>query len=153
MLDLREPPELKERREREGPPVSWEPLAPLVYVEREVLPVVVVCLVLMEEVDPSVCLGPVDPLEPLAPVDPQEMQVVLESLVPLVSGDSQEALAALDLPGRRGLQGLLDKMAALALLDQLAPVANPETSASLDPKDLVVSLVNLETREQLAPLV
>lgn len=152
-LDLREPPDLRERREREDPLVSWEPTALLVSVEREALPEAAVCLVLMDEVDLLACLEPVDPLEPPAPEDPQETQVVLESPVLLVSGDSLEALAALDLQGRRDLQGPLEWMAALALLDPPALVASLETLASLDPKGLVVSLVNLETKEPPAPLV
>lgn len=69
---------------------------------------VAVCLVLMEEVDLLVCPEPVDPLEPLAPVDPQETQVALESLVPLVSGDSQVAPAAPDPLERRDLRVLLE---------------------------------------------
>lgn len=108
MLALREPLELKERREREGPLVSLEPLAPLVFVEREALPGAAVCLALMEEPDLLACLELVDPPEPLVPVDPQEMQDALESLVPLVSEDSQEAPAALDLQERRDPRVLLD---------------------------------------------
>lgn len=85
-----------------------EPLALLVCVELEAPPAVAVCLVLMEELDLLACPEPVDPLEQLAPVDPLETQVALESLVPLVLGDSQAAPAALDPPERRDLQVLLE---------------------------------------------
>jgi len=57
-----------------------------------------------------------------------------------------------DLPARRGLLDLLDKMAAQALPAQLDLEASPETSDSPDPKDLVVRLASLVRRDPLAPL-
>lgn len=151
-LDLREPLDLRVRRAREDLLVSLVDLAPLETVELEVLLEAVVCLVLREELVPLVCLVPVAPLAQVDLVDPLEMLAVLVSLVLLVSGVSQEALEALDPQERRDLLVLLDKMAALAHPAQLDLEASPETLASQDPKDLLVTLASLEIREPLAPL-
>lgn len=151
-LDLREPPDLRVRRAREDLLASLVPLAPLATVELEVLLEAVVCLVLREELAPLECLVPVVPLAQLDLVDPLEMLAVLVSLVPLVSGVSQEAPEALDPQERRDLLVLLDKTVAPVLPAQLDLEASPETLASQDPRDLVVSLASLETREPLAPL-
>lgn len=151
-LDLRVPPDLRVRRAREDLLVSLVPLAHLATVEPEVLLAAVECLVLREELAPSVCPAPVVLLVLVDLVDPLEMLVVLVSLVPLDSGVSQEAQEALDPQERRESLAPLDKMDAPDLPALLDLEASPETLASPDPRDLVVRLASPETREPLAPL-
>lgn len=150
--DLKDPLDLRVRRAREDPLVSLVLLDLLAAVELEALLAAVVCLVRREELAQLVCLAPV--VLPARPdlVDPLEMLAALVSLVQLVSGVSQEAPEALDPQERRDLLVLLDKTAALDLPAQLDLEASLETLASPDPKDLLASLVSLETREALALL-
>jgi len=81
MLDLRDPLDPRERREREDPPARSALVVLLETVALAVLLAAVVCLALREEPDLLACLVLVEPLVLLDPVDPLEMLVALASLV------------------------------------------------------------------------
>lgn len=83
-LELRDPPDLPERREREALAVSLVVLAQLDNLEAVVLLVLVDSLVLMDLVAPREALVSVVPLALWVPRDQLASPDVLESLVCLV---------------------------------------------------------------------